>query len=229
MSDRTTRVALGGDGIDLAAGLLAPRLVSRTASRAEVALLATTATLLGGDHVRIELAVAAGHTLVVTDVAGTVAYDGRGAAARWDVALTVGSGATLIWHGEPLVVSDGADVRRTLTGAVADGGRLLLRDTVALGRIGQDGGRLTCRTRLSLTGVPAVVEDLALDADLAPGLLGAARVVDSVTALGWRPAPAASSYSLAVDGALHRDLVAAGHESSAAAVWASWRTALGDA
>ena len=45
MSDRTTRVALGGDGIDLAAGLLAPRLVSRTASRAEVVESALEAEL----------------------------------------------------------------------------------------------------------------------------------------------------------------------------------------
>ena len=47
--------------------------------------------------------------VVVTDVAGTVAYDGRGVGARWDVTVSVAAGATLSWHGEPLVVSDGAE------------------------------------------------------------------------------------------------------------------------
>ena len=228
---RTTRVALwpgSGEGrcrVELASGLFAPRVVTRDAEGAHVALVATTATLLGGDELRLAVEVGPGLRLDLRDVAGTVAYHGRGLGCLVDVSLTVHEGATLAWAGEPLVVADGAEVTRVLCADVADGGRLLLRDRVALGRVGQAGGVLHCHTAMTYAGRPALVEDLEMCPGLGPGVLGSARVVDSVTALGWRPAapPGVTAYQLEEPGALARQLLTDAHDSTLGPVWDAWR------
>ncbi len=221
-----TVVSLTDRGLELATGILAPRVVASSPDTVYVALLATTATLLGGDHVRLHLSIDTQRRLEIHDVAGTVAYDGRGAAARWDVTVSVGPGADLVWHGEPLVVSDGADVRRTLHAGVAAGGRLLMRDTVALGRAGQAGGRLSCRTRIEYAGRPALVEDLALG-DPSLDVLSGRRVVETVTAVGWRPPAETDTFELAVPGAVDRSLLDDAHTSTQAATWSRWLAAMG--
>lgn len=236
---RVARVALTrGEGearcrVDLAAGLVSPRVVRHDATGAQVALIATTATLLGGDELRLEVEVGPGLRLDLHDVAGTVAYHGRGLDSLVSVSLRVHAGALLTWAGEPLVVCDGAQVTRTLDVDVAEGGRLLVRDQVALGRSGQVGGRLSCRTTMRYAARPALVEELSLGAGAPdePGVLGRARVVDSVTALGWRPeadgggAPCAS-FSLHEPGRLARELLVDAHESSLPRHWAVWRSQL---
>jgi len=235
---RRTRVAVvvGGDGrpsLDLATGLLTPRVVRVTGSRAEVALVATTATLLGGDEVRLDVDVGTGTWLDLCDVAGTVAYHGRGRGCRVDVRLHVATGGTLTWAGEPLVVSGGAGVTRTLEMDVAAGGRLLLRDTVTLGRSGEAGGDLWCTTTASVGGRPALIErmELGSSARTLPGVLGDARVVDTLTALGWQPmatsaAPGADVYTLEHGGAVARVLSGDAHESGLRALWDLWRAQL---
>ncbi len=251
---RTARVALLADAggharLDLRGGLVSPRVVRQGAASAEVALIATTATLLGGDELRLSVEVGPGLRLDLRDVAGTVAYHGRGRGCLVAVSLTVHPGAVLAWSGEPLVVCDGAQVVRTLDVDVADTGRLLLRDRVALGRTGQAGGDLTCRTTMTYGARPALVEELTLSGAAAgPGVLGAARVVDSVTALGWRPtaglttdgepgtAPYAGAdgsgpdgaavFTLHEPGALARQLVTAAHASALPHTWARWAAEL---
>jgi urease accessory protein len=235
----TTRVALAraADGAGpahllLATGVLAPRLIRRSPTTATVALVATTATLLGGDVVDLHVEVGPGLRLDLTEVAGTVAYHGRGRGAQLSVHLCVAEGATLVWAGEPLVVADGAEVERCLVAEVGRGGRLLVRDQVALGREGEHGGSLRCHTEITYAGRPALVETLDLRTKQlrsAPGILGAARVIDTVTAVGWRPEPAdpvdglaVATYRLCEPGAQARALVAASHESSLPRLWAEW-------
>jgi urease accessory protein len=183
-----------------------------------VALVATTATLLGGDELRLDVEVGPGLRLELQDVAGTVAYHGRGRSCRIDAHLRVHEGSVLTWSGEPLVVAEGAEVTRSVRAEVAGGGRLLVRDQVALGRAGERGGDLRCRTDISYAGRPALVEELDLRSTAAEGavagtarayavgppdgagvvhdvgdrvaLVGMARVVDTVTAVGWRPVAA---------------------------------------
>ncbi len=226
--------------MELAAGLLAPRIVGHRPAGAEIALIATTATLLGGDEQRLVVEVGAGLRLDLRDVAGTVAYHGRGRPALVDVTVRLETGATLVWAGEPLVVCDGADVTRSLVVEVADGARLLLRDRVALGRSGQAGGLLHCRTAMAYAGRPALVEALELHPGSAPGMLGDARVVDSATAVGWRPAPTpeptgqdspatstGAEYTLAEPGAVARSLVRDAHDSEVGATFVRWRDELG--
>ena len=125
---------------------------------------------------------------------------------------------------EPLVVADGSTVTRHLRADVRAGGRLLLRDRVALGRSGQDGGRLDCHTTLTYAGRPALVEHLEVRAGLGPGALGTARVVDTVTALGWRPDPVPGhpAYLLHEPGCVARELLDEAHTSGLRTVWRAW-------
>jgi urease accessory protein len=205
-------VSHGGHGrppkLSLTGGLLAPRLVGSWPGVAHVALVATTATLLGGDDVRLRIHVGGGVRLELEDVAATVAYAGRGRTAQWSVMVSVEPEATLVWRTEPFVVSDGACVVRHLDVDVAAGGRVLMRDVLVLGRHGERGGDLRCRTAVGYDGAPLLVEDLdlangpkglggvggsggavggALDGDLSgsdPALLGRAGQFDAVVDVG---------------------------------------------
>ena len=228
---RTTRIEVHRtpDGLRsvLRTGLLAPRVTARHDDGLAVTLVATEATLLGGDHLNLELVLGAGTHLDLTDVAATVAYDGRGESARWSTWIRLGTGARLTWWGEPLVVCDGAAVHRSTHAQLAAGATMVLRDAITLGRHGERGGRLHCRTRFDLAGRTAVVEDLALDdrhrgdAGFLPG-----RQIDTVTLLGRRPAAETSGasrdvFELALPGAVHRTLDPAPQTSRS--VFDDWR------
>ncbi|HET7476276.1 MAG TPA: urease accessory protein UreD [Dermatophilaceae bacterium] len=167
-------------------GQLAPRLLRAGPGFADVALVTTTATLLGGDDVELRVILGEGVRLELVDVAATVAYDGRGRPALWTVSVAVAAGASLVWRGEPLVVAQGADVRRRLRLDVAAGGRALLRDAVVLGRHGESGGDLRCETTVSYAGSPLLVEqlDLTRAARGRPGVLGPHRLVETLTWAG---------------------------------------------
>lgn len=180
----------------LQTGLLRPQPLHGPPDRCRIGLLATTALLLGGDRVELEVLVGPGATLELVDVAGTVAYDGRGQPASWSVRVEVAEGGRLRWSGEPLVVADGADVRRDLHLELAGGAAVLLRETAVLGRAAQLGGVLRTRTRVHQDGRPVLVEDTELDPAAhrrSPGMLGELRVVDTVLTLGTDPPCAAVS------------------------------------
>lgn len=195
----------GRHAVRLTQGLLRPQVVASGPERCRVGLLATTALLLGGDEVELEVHVGEGARLDLFDVAGTVAYHGRGAPSAWHVRLAVAAGATLTYAGEPFVVADGADVTRSLEVDLAEDAAVVLRDTVVLGRAGQTGGRLRSLTRLRRTGRDVLLEDQRLDPDrlrASPGLLGAHRVLDTVMWLGpVTPTPVGATTYALLDGA----------------------------
>lgn len=209
-------------------GLLRPQVRSTTATTARITLVATGATLLGGDHVDLTIRVGPGLTLDLSDVAGTVVYDGRGASCSWSTAIELAEGSTLIWHGEPVVISDGGHLMRRTQVDMSVSARLLLRDTLTFGRTAETGGALSCRTRMNQDGLPILAEDLELSAEQRtwPGMLGDAKVIDTITALGWQPTPPPlgllRSFDLPGTGLLARALVTRAHLSPAAASWATW-------
>jgi urease accessory protein len=221
-------------------GLLSPRVLSTDDAGARVALVATGALLLGGDHVTIDVHVGAGARLEVVETASTVAFDAGGAASSWSVRITLRPGARLVWASLPFVVADGADVTRTTDVTLGDGARALLRETLVLGRTGERGGPVRSRTRVTAAGAALLVEDLDLlpAARTMPGIVGRARALDTVLALGWRPggatAPGAGlggvhRLDLEGPGAIARRLDAAAHTSAALdGVWRSWHTAFAD-
>ena len=217
--------------LSLRSGLLAPRLLGTSPGVARVALVATTATLLGGDVMELHIRVGAGQRLELEDIAATVAYDGRGRGARWSVDVGVAPGATLVWRGEPLVVADGSDVARSLRIDVAQGGRVLMRDVVVLGRHRERGGSLRCRTSIWHDGVPLLIEDLDLAGGPGgpreePGVIGPHRVVETVVCL-VDPVPHLEGVGghhtllmrLAGPGLLARRLGAGAHGSPLDATW----------
>lgn len=238
---RATRVvAAGGSQLELATGVWAPCVLARMGPVVRVGLVGTTATLLGGDRARLEVVVGEGVRVELVDVAATVAYHGRGRSAEVEASVVVAPGGCLVWAGEPLVVCEGADVTRRLSVDVGDGGRALLRDTVVLGRPGEQPGSLRCLTSMTYAAEPALVEELDLrgaDGSRLPGLLGGARVVDTVTALGWRPrvpasvsafvspsvAASADAFELEQPGAVLRHLGREAHDSPAPGILDRWR------
>ncbi len=232
----------------LRAGHLAPRVLTQTDRAVTVALVATGALLLGGDHVRVEVRVGDGVALELVETSGTVAYHGRGRASSWSADVHVGRGASLVWDALPFVVSDGADVARTTNLRVHDEGAALLRETLVLGRDGQRGGLLRSATSAVVGGADLLVEELDLTGPhTAAGVLGAARVVDSVLLAGAPPPPADERadgrhpggggagppgrrgvvvLDLHGPGALARAVGAAAHVADVGPLVGRWRTAL---
>ncbi|MEQ6899739.1 urease accessory protein UreD [Nocardioides sp. YIM 152588] len=206
---------------DPTASSVRPVVVSQEGTAARVSLVPEGALLLAGDAVEIDVEVGAGARLDLVEPGGTVAYDMRGAAARWSVRISVGPGAVLTWAGEPFVVSAGADVERSTTVRLAGDAALALRETLVLGRYGEAPGRVRQRTDVSVDGRPALVEELPLDPATAPLLLGGHRVVTAVLAVGaGEPfGPDRDRFGLEGGGLLWRRLGAQAHEADLGEPW----------
>lgn len=223
----TTRVAVrAGDPrahLDLVVGALAPRLISRTRQSAHVALPAAGMLLLGGDDVHIDIEVGAGCLLDLEDVGGTVAYPSRGDPSAWTVSIHVGQGGVLVWRGLPFVVADDAIVERTTNVTLEPRASAVLRETIVLGRHGEAGGRLTSSLRITDHDGPVLIERLDVDGRAPePGVLGSARVLDAVIAVGFRPESAPRDLVLDRPGAIARHIGFQSHESGLDATWAAW-------
>ncbi len=226
----------------LTGGPISPRVIAVSESGARVGLVATTALLLGGDHVEIEIDVGPGAWLELIETAGTVAYDADGLASSWTVSIRVADGGLLIWSGEPFVVARGANVRRDTSIELGTGAVVCLRETLVLGRTGETGGAL--RSTLSVrqhdpaakSDQEILMEDLDLtDADVRslPGLIGGARVLDTVVLLGIN-APKTpelnpgNRFELDGAGTIARCLTATFAASPLAAISAAWQMAAHD-
>jgi urease accessory protein len=235
----TTVVAVGADprggpaSAHLRGALLRPLVLACDGRGARVALVATSALLLDGDHVRIEVSLGPGAWLDVVEPSGTVAYDMRGGRARWDVDVRLGADARLRWHGEPFVVARGGRVDRSTTVTMGPGARCCLRETLVLGRAGEGPGQVASRTRVSQAEVPVLLEDLLLgEVSAVPGILGQHRVVDTLSLLGARAhqhavPPGAVRLDLERPGTVLRSLVGELHESEVPKAWEAWSAAVG--
>lgn len=208
---------------------LAPRPLMPASDRIRIALVGTRAGLLAGDDLGLRISVGPGARLELIEPAGLVAYDHRGGSSRWQARVDIAEGGELLWNGLPFVVSDGADVVRTMDARLATGARMLWRDTLVLGRSGERGGRLRATTRVSYEGHELLVEDLDLTDPVLrelPGVLGPHRVIGAVTALGATPAGPPHPYrtDLAGPGAQVRlvDTAAPAVAAELDAVWESW-------
>ena len=207
-------------------GLIRAQQVRSPRGWTKIGLIASTALLLGGDRVELSVDVGPGARLWLFEVAGTVAYHGRGRSAAWQVEARVAAGGSLIMVGEPFVVSAGAEVDRSFSLNVVESGSALVRETVVLGRSGEIGGALRNRTMISRGGVDVSVEDQHLDVRTRslPGILGAHRVMDTVTVIGTGvtvPAPAGAA-AFALPDAAGTVLRWIGTESAASTLHAGW-------
>ncbi len=200
-----------------------PMLLSTDTSSARVALVPDGALLLAGDWVRIVVDVGAGALLELVEPGGTVAYDMEGGLARWDVSVSAGEGARLLWHGEPFVVSGGARVRRDMQVVLAPDAAVALREVLVLGRHGEQSGFLDQHVACTDdAGRPLLVEGLCVDDASRDALLGGHRVVASTTAFGIDaavPGPHVVHFALEDGGHLYRACAASAHDAADHALW----------
>ncbi len=102
------------------------------------------------------------------------------------------------------------------------GASLLLRETLVLGRSGEHAGRLETRTRVVGPSGPVLVEDLSLGPTAQrPGVLGPARVLDSVLCWGdrWRGEVPEHRFDLEGGGVLWRSLGSELHTTGLGETW----------
>jgi urease accessory protein len=172
-------------------GLLRAQQLPSRHGWTRIGLVATEALLLGGDTVELEVTLDHGARLELFEVAGTVAYHGRGRPSAWRARISLAAGSRLRCRGEPFVVADGADVDRSLDLDLEPSASAVLREIVVFGRSGEEGGRLRNRTCLRVSGEPVLLEDQCLDGPtrILPGILGDHRVIDTVIALGQSQVP----------------------------------------
>lgn len=211
-----------------AGAVLLPRLISRGPRRAQVALVAGGALLLGGDRLAVEIDVGDDCLLELTEISGTVAYEaGAAGESSLRVDIRLGARATLLWMGLELVVADGAVTRRSLRLRMDDDAVALIRETTVLGRSGERGGAITTTSEVTAGDIPVLVESLELRGDRpVPGVVDHHRVIDTVLLAGRRPARSFGALDLEQPGALARYLGDATHDSPLPEVWNTWRDEL---
>ena len=211
-------------------GHLGIRVLHAGVDGARVAVLAEGALLVAGDDVSVGMRVGPGVRLDVVEPAGTVAFDMRGGSARWGVAVEVDDGGELVWRAEPFVVATGAVVDRAVEVRLHGSGAAVLREVLVLGRAREAGGVVRQRLRAMGSDRPLLAEDLVLDgARPQVGVIGAHRVVDSVTVLGRRAGPITpdGAHRLELDGpgTVVRHLGAQTHTSPLEAFWTALASA----
>ncbi|WP_083934354.1 urease accessory protein UreD [Nocardiopsis baichengensis] len=184
VGDRTVPVALE------TGTFLRPGIMRRPGGALRVALAAVRAALCAGDDVRLQVDVGPGAELELVDPNGSVAYNARGGRAAWRASVRLAEGARMSWAEPAFVVADGADVVREVDADLAEGAELLWRESLVLGRTGEQGGKVLASTRVRAQGRPLFVEDLDLRDPRVrglPGILGGSRVVGQVGLFGRDP------------------------------------------
>jgi urease accessory protein len=163
-----------------------------------------------------------------------VAYGGPdparpGPASAWDVEIELGAAACLGWKGREVIVADGADLHRRTRLAAEAGAVAVLRETTVLGRTGELGGRVRQATSMTVGDEPVLVEETVFSGHHpVPGVLGAERVLDSVTMVGRRPVDPTGAMELEAPGALARFLGTQLHRSPLDTLYDRWRDELAE-
>ncbi|MFF4790504.1 urease accessory protein UreD [Streptomyces sp. NPDC001276] len=139
-----------------------------------VALAAAAAGPIGGDHLRLDVEVAAGAALVVRSVAATLVLPGpHGRPSRSETHLRVAPAGTLVWLPEPVIAAGRCDHHATTRIELEPGARLLAREELLLGRHGETPGTVHQRLRVTLAGRPLHDQEFAVGRDI-PGWHGPA-------------------------------------------------------
>jgi urease accessory protein len=181
-----------------------PPLVLRQTHRG-LMLVTGAAGPLGGDRTELDVLVGDGATLDVGSVAAAIAQpDAHGQESHAVVRLRVEDDATLRWRPEPLIVAVGSDHRSDLEVDLAPLARLVLTETIILGRYREEPGTLRSRWRIRRDGATLLAQDVTLGAGApggwdGPAVLAGARVM--ATALLIDPSLPSREAPLPVDGA----------------------------
>ncbi|MEV5409447.1 urease accessory protein UreD [Thermopolyspora sp. NPDC052614] len=164
-----------------------PPLTLRRTGPDQVHLISTAAGPLGGDHLELDIDVAAGTGLELRSVAAPLVLPGQGGPSRMIVNARVGPGATLRFTPEPTILAAACDHHLLVRLSLAPTASVLWREEIIFGRHGEAPGR--CRTRFDATigGVPLLRQQLAVGdpaVDTSPAVYGTARCVGSTLLAG---------------------------------------------
>lgn len=184
-----TRVVVTGDGdVELDGDVARARRLPDEHGRVRVALLGPAGPLGAGGDVRIAVDVAPGRSLELVELTGAAAHDMAGGRATWMVDVRLGAGAVLLWPSLPFLVADGADVLRLTHVDLAPGARVVLRETLVLGRPGERAGRVRTTVRARRAAQPLLAETVVLEPApaLDPLLADGGRHLDTLLLLGAR-------------------------------------------
>jgi urease accessory protein len=159
-------------------------LVLRRAPEA-VYLVSAAAAPLGGDCLDLRIEVRTGATLCLRTVAATVALPGLdGGESLMRVTATVAAGGRLEYLPEPVVIADGARHATDIRASVAEGGSLVLRDELILGRHGERGGAYRGCLRADYAGRPLLRQALDISGSdpvtAGPAILSGHRAVGTL-------------------------------------------------
>ncbi len=175
---------------------------------AHVVLVGAMAAPLGGDRLRVEAVVEPGARLLVTSAAATVSLPGRvPAPAHYELDLSVGADAELVWRPEPVIAAAGSVLRLWTRVRLAPGARLHLREEQVLGRHDEPPGRLT--SRLTVRQGERLVLDQSTDVGAGapsgwdgPAVLGCRRALGQLLTTTRPLSVPAPTTGLAVDTAV---------------------------
>ncbi len=135
----------------------------------EVVFLNTAGGLTGGDRMAFRLALDPDARATATTQTAERVYRAASGVAEMRVELEAGAGAALDWLPQETILFQGAALMRETTVSLGQDARLLMAETVVLGRaaMGETVTRaaFTDRRRVLREGRPVMVEPLALDAE----------------------------------------------------------------
>lgn len=167
-----------------------PRILAGEAGLARVVLVQSRASLLSGDDVGVRIELGRGAGLEIVELGATIANHVRGGPpASLDVGISLADGARLVWLAAPLIASAGCALDKRVRVDLAGTARALIGEVIALGRHGEEAGRLRSQTRITLDSRPLVDETLATE----PAWLlrsqivaGDAHLIEALTLAGVR-------------------------------------------
>jgi urease accessory protein len=141
-----------------------------------VMLLNPTGGLVGGDHLRTEIALGPGSHVCLTTPSATKVYRTLGRAAVQDTTIHVGDGAVLEYLPDHVILYPGSALRQTLSIEMGRASRAIIYDAFAMGRLAR-GERWTFReivSQVTVTcqGRPIFLDRIRLVPKATPGLSG---------------------------------------------------------
>ena len=159
-------------------GCLKLRFPRLPGSTAEIVLVNTAGGLAGGDALVQSITAEPGASLTITTQACERVYRSLGDDATAATRLVAGPDASLSYLPQETILFDGGSLSRRLDVDIADDARLLLCESVILGReaMGETvkSGRLHDRWRVRRAGQLVFADDLRIEGDIAAKTAGAA-------------------------------------------------------
>lgn len=199
-------------------GSLRVRFPDVSGPESEAVIINTAGGIAGGDDFSIAIEATQGAQLAVISAAAEKVYRAIDAASRINVRLSVGAGASLRWLPQETIVFDGAKLDRAIEVEIADGGALMMAESIVFGRSAMDEtvrqGDLVDRWRIRRNGTLVFADTL--------------RLGGNISALLTRPAAGAGATAFATivigpaDEALAekaRDCLAACSSEAGVSVW----------